>query len=100
MSRKQTERPVQPAWRRASFCASTECVEVAEQDGVIMVRDSAHPSGGTVQWTVEAWRTFVRAIRADSILSLSEPNLAIRCPFLPASIAADGTMPRSSARQP
>jgi hypothetical protein len=90
MSRKQTERPVQPAWRRASFCASTECVEVAEQDGVIMVRDSAHPSGGTVQWTVEAWRTFVRAIRADSTLSLSEPNPASRCPFLRVSIAEAG----------
>lgn len=63
MSRNETERPVQPAWRKASFCASTECVEVAKRDGFIVVRDSARPDGGTVQWTVEEWRTLVRNIR-------------------------------------
>jgi hypothetical protein len=69
MSPNETERPVQPAWRKASFCGSTECVEVAKREGFIMVRDSAHPGGGTAQWTVEEWRTFVRDIRAGHFLS-------------------------------
>jgi len=62
-------RPEQPAWRTASFCASGECVEVGQQDGLIMVRDSTRPHDGTVQWTAEGWRSFVRDIKDDLFCS-------------------------------
>jgi hypothetical protein len=54
----------QPAWRKASFCASGECVEVAQQNGMIVVRDSKEPSGWKLNYTPEEWRTFVRGIKA------------------------------------
>lgn len=62
-------RPEQPAWRTASFCASGECVEVGQQDGLIMVRDSTQPHGGMVQWTAGGWRSFVRDIKDDRFCS-------------------------------
>jgi hypothetical protein len=51
-----------PVWRRSSFCASGECVEVAELNGMILMRDSG---GHTLRYTTEEFRFLVRAIKAD-----------------------------------
>jgi len=56
----------QPAWRRASLCAGGECVEVAERDGVIMLRDSTQPGGTVLQCTGAEWRLLVGSIKAGS----------------------------------
>ncbi len=53
-----------PAWRKSSFCASGECVEVAEHDGMIVLRDSKEPRGGMLRYTTEEWQSFVRGIKA------------------------------------
>lgn len=63
MSSHQPRQTQQPAWRKASFCQSGECVEVAQQDGVIVLRDSGEPRGH-VRYTTEEWRTFVRGVQA------------------------------------
>jgi Domain of unknown function (DUF397) len=54
----------QPAWRKASFCASGECVEVAQQDNMIVLRDSKEPRGSVLRYTAEEWRSFVRGVKA------------------------------------
>lgn len=64
MSANEPEQPVQPTWRRASFCASTECVEVAQRDDVIILRDSTQPRGDMLHYGVGEWRCFVRNIKA------------------------------------
>jgi Domain of unknown function (DUF397) len=64
MSSNEAGRSVQPAWRRASFCASGECIEVAQRDSLIMLRDSTQPRDGTVHCAAEQWRSFIRDIRA------------------------------------
>ena len=51
-------------WRRSSFCASGECVEVARLDEMIFMRDSKDPSGHTLRYTTEEFRYLVRAIKA------------------------------------
>jgi Domain of unknown function (DUF397) len=51
-------------WRKASFCASNECVEVARQDDLILVRDSEDASGSVLRYTTEEWLSFVREIKA------------------------------------
>jgi hypothetical protein len=51
------------AWRKASFCASGECVEVAERDGVVILRDSTQPSGRMLHWGAEEWRIFIRTLK-------------------------------------
>jgi hypothetical protein len=55
----------QPAWRKASFCGSGECVEVAELNGMILMRDSKDPHGYTLRCTTDEWRSFIRAIKAS-----------------------------------
>jgi Domain of unknown function (DUF397) len=54
----------EPAWRKASFCASGECVEVAQQDGMIVLRDSKEPRGGVLRYTAEEWQSFVLGVKA------------------------------------
>ena len=54
---------MQPAWRKASFCASTECVEVAQRGDVVILRDSMQPSGTVLRYDVGEWRCFVRNIK-------------------------------------
>jgi hypothetical protein len=53
-------------WRKASFCASGECVEIAERNGMIVLRSSnglaLRPR--RVQYTAKEWQTFVRGIKA------------------------------------
>jgi len=53
----------QAAWRKASFCASGECVEVTLQGGAIILRDSAEPQGKILHCSVDEWRSFVRNIK-------------------------------------
>lgn len=64
-------RPEQPAWRTASFCASGECVEVGQQDGLIMVRDSTQPHGTMLHYAVSEWRSFLQTIQAGNFDGLS-----------------------------
>jgi len=59
----QTEQPV---WRRPSFCASGECVEIAELNGMVVMRDSKDPHGHMLHYTTEEWRAFIRSIKAGN----------------------------------
>ncbi len=67
MSPNEAGQASQPAWRRASFCASGECVEVAQQDGMIILRDSTQPHGSTLQYAARDWGSFVRTIRSGQL---------------------------------
>jgi hypothetical protein len=67
MSSNKGGRLAQPVWRTASFCASGECVEVAERDGMIILRDSTRPAGHVLHYGAEEWRSFVRHIKADEL---------------------------------
>jgi Domain of unknown function (DUF397) len=60
----------QAVWRKASFCASSECVEVAQRNGMIILRSSNGPRGISVgprrrvQYTTQEWQTFVSGVKA------------------------------------
>jgi Domain of unknown function (DUF397) len=71
MSPNEAARPVESAWRKASFCGSTECVEVARRGDVIMLRDSSQPNGDMLEYTVEEWRFFVRNVKAGEFDRIS-----------------------------
>ena len=66
----EARQTVQPAWRRASFCASGECVEVAQRNGMIILRDSKEPRGSVLHYTPEEWQSFVRGIKAGEFDNL------------------------------
>jgi uncharacterized protein DUF397 len=55
------------AWRKSSLCASGECVEVAQRDSAIAVRNSTRPDGSVLLWEADAWRSFVNRIKAGEL---------------------------------
>lgn len=59
------------AWRRSSFCASGECVEVTERDGLVLLRNSKDP-GVVLQYTGAEWRSFLGGIRAGEFDDLGD----------------------------
>jgi hypothetical protein len=61
---------VQPAWRKASFCASTECLEVAQGNDLILIRDSVLPHGAVLQSAPGDWRALVSRVKAGELDSL------------------------------
>ena len=51
-------------WRKSSRSSDkSNCVEVAATDRAVAVRDSKHPTGGTLIVTPRAWTAFTTAIR-------------------------------------
>jgi hypothetical protein len=59
----------QPMWRKASFCASGECVEVAQRNGMIVLRSTngprrISPRPRRVQYTAQEWHAFVLGVKA------------------------------------
>jgi hypothetical protein len=71
MSANEAERSAQPAWRTASYCASGECVQVTQRDGLIILRDSTRPDGITLPYGAVKWRSFVAAAKAGKFDNLS-----------------------------
>lgn len=58
---------VQPAWRKASFCASGECIEVAQGNRTILIRDSVKPHGAVLQCATGDWRSLVDRVKAGEL---------------------------------
>jgi hypothetical protein len=53
------------AFRKSSFCANRECVEVAGSQGeVVLMRDSKDQSGALLEFSLGAWDAFIRGIKA------------------------------------
>ena len=51
-------------WRKSSRSSNvSNCVEVALTDSAVAVRDSKHPTGGTLIVTPRAWTAFTTALR-------------------------------------
>ncbi len=58
------------AWRRSSFCASGECVEIAARDGKVLIRDSKAPESGVLTYSAEEFRSFIRGVTAGEFSDL------------------------------
>jgi Domain of unknown function (DUF397) len=65
-------------WRKSSYCAASECVEVSdwrkssfsfsngncvEVGGSIAIRDSQDPEGAVLEFTPAAWKRFTASLR-------------------------------------
>jgi len=48
-------------WRKSSYSGANggNCVEVADDARVVLVRDTTDRDGGTLCFTAEAWQTFL-----------------------------------------
>lgn len=53
-----------PAWRKSSRSGvNGNCVEFAQLDSAITVRDSKNPTGPTLRFTAREWRHFIHATK-------------------------------------
>ena len=55
-------------WRVSSKSNGKECVEVAHNENVILIRDTKNRvRGGMLSFQPAAWKGFIKAIQTDSI---------------------------------
>ena len=52
-------------WRKSSYSDSSgnDCVEVAESDGTVLVRDTTDRGGAALAVNAAAWRRFTASLR-------------------------------------
>ncbi|MFD0884345.1 DUF397 domain-containing protein [Streptosporangium algeriense] len=52
-------------WKKSSLSGNSggNCVEVANLDAVVAVRDSKDPSGSVLNFTADQWSSFVGGIK-------------------------------------
>ncbi len=50
-------------WRRSSRCASSSCVEVAQEGDLVMVRDSKNLETAPLKFTQKEWHAFLSGAR-------------------------------------
>jgi Domain of unknown function (DUF397) len=53
-------------WRKSSFSESGNCVEVADNKTVILVRDTKNRDRAILSFPLMAWGDFIRKIRTNS----------------------------------
>jgi Domain of unknown function (DUF397) len=64
------------SWRKASFCAGGECVEVAASADLVFLRNSTAPHE-VVRYSPREWQAFLRGVRAGEFDDLGVPNLPV-----------------------
>jgi len=55
-------------WHKARRCTSGNCVEVAQADGAVLVRNSTSPDE-VLSFTVEEWEAFVAGVKEGDFSS-------------------------------
>jgi uncharacterized protein DUF397 len=50
-------------WRKSTYCANGDCVEVALLEEEVLVRDSKNPHGPTLHFTPIEWEAFLKGAR-------------------------------------
>jgi hypothetical protein len=57
-----------PGWRKSSFSASGNCVEIAnDHDGSVLVRDSKYPTEKILSFSASTWHDFIGALDRNSV---------------------------------
>jgi hypothetical protein len=60
----QMQRSSDRAWRKSTFSEAGNCVEVACEEHVVLVRDSMDCSGPVSEIPTSKWRTFITDVKA------------------------------------
>ncbi len=68
-------------WRKASFCQNGECLEVAAQNGTIIIRNSTELDSAYICSTPEEFRSFLGGAKAgefDDLVGLSARAVQVK----------------------
>ena len=67
------EATVDRGWRKSSYSGNGgQCVEVADDDSRVMVRDTTDRQGPVLRFTPDAWRRLVKQVKASLASSRTE----------------------------
>jgi hypothetical protein len=57
------------AWRKSTYSNNGgACVEVATNlPGIVAVRDSKHPTGPALIFSMDSWQAFIRVMKAQQL---------------------------------
>ena len=50
-------------WLKAKGCESADCIEIAREGGLVLLRNSADPDGPVLTATHQEWVVFADAVR-------------------------------------
>ncbi len=73
-------------WRKSSYSGdnSGNCIEVADDDSRVIVRDTKDRTGPVLRFTPDAWRRLVKQLkslaRQRTLAALSVSGAALLCP--------------------
>ena len=56
-----------PVWRRPTRCEATQCVEVADEPGRVLMRDSKLEESPVLAFDRRAWAEFVAGVKAGEL---------------------------------
>lgn len=62
---------VEVQWRKPSLCNTGGCVEVGDNDGEILVRNSKRPDAGVLEFTRAEMAAFVQGCKAGEFDDLA-----------------------------
>jgi Domain of unknown function (DUF397) len=65
-TRMRQGRTLGPAWRKSSYCAANECMEVRELGGTVEMRSSTAP-GVVLRCTAAQFRSLLQVIKVGEL---------------------------------
>jgi hypothetical protein len=64
------EATVDRGWRKSSYSGNGgQCIEVADDDSRVIVRDTKDRTGPILRFTPDAWVRFAKQVKADASLA-------------------------------
>ena len=57
------------AWRKSSYSGDTACVETAQIEDAIGVRDSKNKAGAVLPFTTTGWDAFLHATKTGTFIA-------------------------------
>jgi hypothetical protein len=57
-------------WRKSSYSGDQgNCLEAADHDSRVLIRDTKDRTGPTLRFTPDTWRRFAKQVKADASLA-------------------------------
>jgi hypothetical protein len=60
--------PMDVRWRVSAWSKSDNCVEVANSDVAVLIRDTKNRTGRVLSFPFTVWEGFINTIQTDSII--------------------------------
>jgi hypothetical protein len=89
------EKQLIPIWRKSTYSGNGggDCVEIADADGRVLVRDTKNRAGAVLRFPSDAWRRFAVQVKADRSLATASQTPSDARHAVPAQALASDVGP-------